>query len=204
MAEADGSSPRQVTDVENAQNPTMTADGDWILFSRQDTGEDKIGVWRVRPDGTDATLVARTRNAFVPELSPDGRFVAFNASGGTIGARPGSLRSDTVAQILRVADGSALPLSAPSAYRFRWSVEDGRTYLWAIVPTAEDISVRRFAFDPDKGVTGPGEVIVSGTATRMLESLGVARDGSALTFSQTASVRTQIIQVDGLGDLDHP
>ncbi|MCL4819642.1 MAG: serine/threonine-protein kinase [Vicinamibacteria bacterium] len=202
MADADGNSPRQVTDFENAQNPTMTGDGQWVLFTRQDSGEDKIGVWKIRPDGTEATLVARTRNAFVPEVSPDGRFVAFNASGGTAGPRPGVLRPDAVAQVLRLADGKALPLSAPTAYRFRWSVEDGRTFLWAIVPTAEDISVRRFAFDPDRGVTGPGEVVVRGSATRMLESLGVARDGSALTYSQTASVRTQIIQVDGLGDLD--
>jgi serine/threonine-protein kinase len=202
MADADGNSPRQVTDVENAQNPSMTADGEWILFARQDTTEEKIGVWKIRPDGTDATLVARTRNAFVPELSPDGRFVAFNATGGTAGPRPGVLRPDTVAQILRLADGKALPLSAPAAYRFRWSVEDGRTYLWAIVPTTEDASVRRFAFDPEKGVSGPGEVVVRASAARMLESLGVARDGSALTYSQTASVRTQIIQVDGLGDLD--
>ena len=45
IAAADGSSPRQVTNLENAQNPTMTADGDWIVFTSQGAAVDEIGIW---------------------------------------------------------------------------------------------------------------------------------------------------------------
>ncbi|MEO7973327.1 MAG: hypothetical protein ABIU84_07030, partial [Thermoanaerobaculia bacterium] len=192
IAEADGSSPRQVTDVENAQNPSMTADGAWIVYTLQDATEDRIGIWKVRPDGKDAKLVAKTRNGFVPETSPDGRFIAFDAAGGrTAGAT-----------IVPLDGGAAVRFPVPGANRFRWSSEEGKTYLWAIVPGAEDVSVRRFAFDPERGRVGAGEVIVSESLNRGPESLGVARDGSAVTFSRTASVKTQIIRIDGLDDLD--
>ncbi|MCM2268842.1 MAG: protein kinase [Thermoanaerobaculia bacterium] len=195
MAEADGSSPRQVTDVENAQNPTMTSDGAWIVYTLQDAPQEQIGIWKIRPDGRDATQVVRTLNAFIPESSPDGRFVAFNGAGGG----PASL-----AQVVRLADGAPLAAPPPTATRFRWSVEGGETYLWAIVPSADDISIRRFAFDPERGVVGPGEVVAREPFERAPESLGVARDGSAITFSRTANERTQIVRVDGLGDLDSP
>ncbi len=190
MAEADGSSPRQVTNVENAQNPTMTPDGEWIVFVRQNAGENEIGVWRIRPDGRDLTLIKRTRNAFIPDTSPDGRFVAFNGGG-----------SNAEAQIVRISDGEPVPLSVPTAFRFRWSVEGGKTYLWAIVRTPDSMTIRRFAFDPVLGVVGEGEVVVGSAQADAAESLGVARDGSALTFSRPANVKTQILRIDGLSEL---
>jgi eukaryotic-like serine/threonine-protein kinase len=191
MAEADGSSPRQVTDLENAQNPTMTADGDWIVFTRQGAAADEIGIWKIRPDGRDLTLIRKTSNAFIPETSPDGRFAAYNGSNSLNGAR-----------IVRIADGETVPMSAGGGARFRWSVEGGKTFLWAIVSTPNDTTIRRFAFDPVRGVVGEGEIVVGPELATAAESLGVAPDGSALTYSRIASVKTQIIRIDGLDELD--
>jgi Tol biopolymer transport system component len=191
MAEADGSSPRQVTDLENAQNPTMTADGDWIVFTRQGAAADEIGIWKIRPDGRDLTLIRKTSNAFIPETSPDGRFAAYNGSNSLDGAR-----------IVRIADGETVPMSAGGGARFRWSVEGGKTFLWAIVLTPSGSTIRRFAFDPVRGVVGEGEIVVGPELASAAESLGVAPDGSALTYSRVASVRTQILRIDGLSELD--
>jgi len=193
MADADGSSPRQVTDLENAQNPTMTADGDWIVFTRQGAVADEIGIWKIRPDGRDLTLIRKTSNAFIPETSPDGRFVAYNGSNNFDGAR-----------IVRTADGETVPMSAGGGARFRWSVEGGKTFLWAIVSTPNDTTIRRFPFDPVRGVGGDGEIVVGAELATAAESLGVAPDGSALTYSRVASVKTQIIRIDGLSELDRP
>jgi len=193
MAEADGSSPRQVTDIENAQNPTMTPDGDWIVFSRQGAAADEIGLWKIRPDGRDLTLVRKTTNAFVPETSPDGRFVVYNGSFAFEGA-----------EVVRLADGETVPMAAGGGSRFRWSIENGRTFLWAIVRTPDDGTIRRFAFDPVHGVVGDGEVVVGPELATAAESLGVAPDGSAISFSRIASVRTQILRIDGLSELDAP
>jgi Tol biopolymer transport system component len=193
ISEADGSSPRQVTDVENAQNPTMTADGEWIVFSLQGGGTNEIGIWKIRPDGRDLTLIRKTTNAFIPETSPDGRFAVYNGSGGGEGAR-----------IVRIADGEFVPLSASTGNRFRWSVESGKTHLWAIVRSPDDVTIRRFVFDPVSGVVGDGEIVLPASLAQDAESLGVAPDGSAFTYSRTASVKTQILRIDGLTGLDRP
>jgi Tol biopolymer transport system component len=187
IAEADGSAPRQVTDLENAQNPTMTADGAWIVFVLQDAGENRNGIWKIRPDGTDATLVA-AGGYLVPATSPDGRFVAVQ----------GSDRR----RVLRLSDGALLDTDLDNTARYRWSVESGRTYLWALALTDQGTEVRRFPFDPERGAVGPAEVVLAGAAVRAAETLGVARDGSAFTFASVANRRGQLIRIDGLEGLE--
>jgi len=46
--------------------------------------------------------------------------------------------------------------------------------------------------------------VLSGEAVRDVESLGVARDGSAVAFSSVAERRAQIVRVDGLAGLEAP
>ena len=76
--------------------------------------------------------------------------------------------------------------------------------MWAIVRTPDGATIRRFAFDPVRGVAGEGEIVVGPELASAAESLGVAPDGSALTYSRIASVKTQIIRIDGLSELDAP
>ena len=187
IAEADGSAPRQVTDLENAQNPTMTADGAWIVFVLQGAGEGRNGIWKIRPDGTDAAVVAAGAY-LVPEMSPDGRFVAAQESGRK--------------RITRLSDGTVLDTDLDNTARYRWSVESGRTFLWELAFTEKGTEIRRLPFDPGSGVLGPAEVVLAGAAVRAAETLGVARDGSAFTFASVANRRGQLIRIDGLEGLE--
>jgi len=187
IADADGGSPKQVTDLENAQNPTMTPDGEWIVFTLQDAGDEHSGLWKVRPDGSDLTLI-KAGPFLIPETSPDGRFVAYRR---------------TIAEgdrLLRVADGRQLGVSVRDTDRFRWTVEKGRTWLWAIHIAEGANTVVRFPFDPERETLGPPETVLAGDEVRAAESLGVARDGSAVAFSSFANRRAQILLVEGLGD----
>jgi len=190
IADADGSAPRQVTDLENAQNPTMTGDGEWIVFTLQDAGE-RSGIWKVRPDGRDATLIA-AGPFLIPETSPDGRFVAFRY---TLAAGD---------RLVRIADGRRLDVAIPFNDRFRWSVDAGRISLWAIRIDAAGNSIVRFPFDPGNETLGAAQTILAGDAVEDAESLGVARDGSAIAFSSFANRRAQIVRIDGLAGLDRP
>jgi Tol biopolymer transport system component len=187
IAEADGSAPRQVTDLENAQNPTMTPDGTWIVFVNQGAGEGTNGIWKIHPDGTGATLIA-AGSYLIPETSPDGRYVALRG--------PGEKR------IVRVADGVLLDENLGATDRYRWSVERGRTYLWTIGQDDKGNDIRRYPFDPDHGVVGMAEKVVTGAQVRAAESLGVAPDGSAVTFANVANRRAQLVLIDGLEGLE--
>ncbi len=75
MADTDGLNARQVSrDGFDAQNPTMTADGQWIVYSSNKPGSE--GVFRVRADRSDSTQVV-SGNLTNPEVSPSGLYVAF-------------------------------------------------------------------------------------------------------------------------------
>jgi serine/threonine protein kinase len=188
IANADGSSPRQVTDLENAQNPTMTADGEWIVFTLQAAEADESGLWKIRPDGRDATLI-RAGSQLIPDTSPDGRFVAFRA------------QSNLGRRLVRISDGEPLDVSIPYTDRHRWS-DGGGTYLWAIHVSEGHNRIVRFAFDPARETLGPEETLLEGGAVAEAESLGVARDGSAIAFSTFANRRAQLVRIDGLAGLD--
>jgi Tol biopolymer transport system component len=189
MAEADGSSPRQVTDVENAQNPTMTADGHWIVYTRQDAGDQKNGIWKVQPDGSgEARLVPGL--FFHPEVSPDGRFVAFQLPG------KGELK------IARLADGKLLSVSLPHSDRYRWSVAGGLTELWAVVSNENLGSIVRMPFDPQTERLGAPTAVFTADQDHFPESLGVAHDASAVTYSQVVNARASLLRIDGVAGLE--
>jgi len=185
IAGADGSAPRQVTDLENAQNPTMTGDGEWIVFVLQDAGA-RTGIWRVRPDGSEAALVL-AGNFLVPDVSPDGRYAAF--------VGPGQQN------LARLTDGVILETALGDTARYRWTVENGRTYLWVLGYPEEGTEIRRFPFDTASGRLGPREIVLSGETLRDAETFGVAHDGSSITFASLANRRGQLIRIDGLSGL---
>jgi Tol biopolymer transport system component len=61
------------------RQPRFSADGTWIVFSAPLRREWRI--WRVRPDGSGrAPIGTGQRSEGRPTLSPDGRFVAYDAS----------------------------------------------------------------------------------------------------------------------------
>jgi serine/threonine protein kinase/Tol biopolymer transport system component len=70
-AEGDGSGKHRITsDGVSADNPTLTPDGQWIVHASGNP--EKTGVWKVRPDGSEATHIL-AGSAHMPEVSPDGR-----------------------------------------------------------------------------------------------------------------------------------
>jgi hypothetical protein len=100
-----------------------------------------------------------------------------------------------------VADGVALELDRTATDRHRWSVEGGRTFLWALGFPGPQGDIRRYPFDPASGALGRVEVLLSGDAVGNAESLGVAHDGSAVTFATLANRRAQLIRIDGITGL---
>ncbi|MCI0541974.1 MAG: hypothetical protein L0Z50_42805, partial [Verrucomicrobiales bacterium] len=118
MANADGTNPRQVTRGGlDCENPAMTPDGAWIVYLVADAR--KNGIWKIRPDGADATQLAGSGYG-IPEISPDGRYVAYFRDASA------ELR---VLRVLSVETGNAVPFeirlpiqkeSVSALGRLRW------------------------------------------------------------------------------------
>ncbi len=95
MAEADGSGAKQVSnDGIDAENPTATRDGQWIVYDSRNP--EKLGRWRIHPDGSGASRIMEGPCP-VPEVSPDGQYMI--CGGGPAG------------RAVRMADGRELPLA---------------------------------------------------------------------------------------------
>ena len=121
MADVDGTGARQVTqDGFDAENPTMSADGAWIAYSTANPAA--LGIWKIRPDGTEATHLLKGSYQ-LHELAP---------KTGWIAAISGQAASPThPVKIIRLEDGSAIgeiviPGRGANVGRSRW-MSDGRT-----------------------------------------------------------------------------
>src|ERR1044072_9471887 len=74
-AEADGARPRQLSSHGHlAEHPTASKDGAWRVYNSRQPKQP--GVWRMRPDGSDARLLV-PGNTRLPEVSPDSKYVLY-------------------------------------------------------------------------------------------------------------------------------
>jgi Tol biopolymer transport system component len=179
-ADVDGSGPRQVTDgYGNAENPTLTPDGQWVVYSSGTP--QKAGLWKIHPDGTGAVQLVKGRVS-LPDVSPDGRHVLYRVFSGKYPAR---------LKVVRVEDGQAVPFEIAVDARRRTTVTLGRAR-W--VPDGKAIA---FVGQDESGASGvyaqdfaPGQDTAA--SRRKLagfdpdvaaESFGLAPDGSRLVLA---------------------
>jgi Tol biopolymer transport system component len=172
----DGSGMRQVSyDGVDAENATATPDGEWIVYVSGNP--ERRGLWKVRPDGSDAILLVPSSSA-LPEVSPDGQYVSYMMTT--------SSGLNTI-QVARLEDGEVLPfrIRLPGASwgngRSRW-MPDGRAiaFTWTI-GSVSGIFVQDFVPGEDTSSTrrplvllGPGE---------MAESFAISPDGKRIAVA---------------------
>jgi Tol biopolymer transport system component len=180
LAEADGRNARQLSrDGFDAENPTMTRDG-WVIYSAN-FGQNQ-GIWKIRPDGTQATKVIGGINAH-PELSPDGQYVLYHTE--AIGS--GSVHVARLADGKQVISPIALPpagrlLSIISLGRGRWR-PDGRAILFVGADANGKSAIIEQAFRPGEDTTPTRRVLKGSEESLSIESFGVSPDGKHVTIS---------------------
>jgi eukaryotic-like serine/threonine-protein kinase len=183
-SEADGTGALQLSkDGVDAENPMATPDGKWILYASANPAS--RGIVRMRPDGSERTVLI-PGNMILPELSPDGRYVAF------VDERLGNEKP--VLRVSRVADGAptafaaALPPSIPrqtiDVGRCRW-FPDGRSLAFiGQSPSPEGgtgVFVQTFA--PGTDTNGSRRWLVPLDPEYAAESLAISHDGTRLTVA---------------------
>jgi Tol biopolymer transport system component len=199
-AEADGTGARQVThDSGDDENPVATPDGQWILYAS--SSPRSHGIVRIRRDGSQATLFV-AGNVLLPEVSPDGRYVAFVAD---LGAERAALR------VARLPDGGMVPfeialppwLAAHSIDlgRCRW-LPDGHAlaFIGQELDGTYGVYVQDFA---PGGTRTPRRRLVPFETDRAAESFGISRDGSHVTVAYWDQ-SSNLMMADKVPGIDRP
>jgi eukaryotic-like serine/threonine-protein kinase len=187
VADADGHNPRQLTHGASAENPTVTADGQWVIYSSGRLG--MAGVCRIRLDGTEDHLVTASAKGH-PDVSPDGRHVVF---------RTQSINGVTTLRVAEVESGAVLPADArieAAGHRIdpwiilgraRW-LPDGRGVAFIALTEAGHVGLVAQDFDPRRGLVGRRRTLLEGLPDLPPESFGVAADGRlAVSFIRRSS-----------------
>ena len=169
-ADADGVGPRQVShDGYEADNPNPSPDG-WVYYVSGNPNQQ--GIWKVRMDGAGATRVLGGKCIY-PDLSPDGRFLAFRRGHGT--------------EVLETADGkifSAVPDEGTSPTR--WTA-DGRSLIFALLSpmrkAGEAHGLWREDFSPGQDLRATRQRIESVDASLDVETWVASPDGKRIVAS---------------------
>jgi Tol biopolymer transport system component len=192
---ADGTGARQLTnDGLDAENPTATPDGRLIVYNSSNPAHS--GLWTIRPDGSDATrLVPGVWST--PEVSPDGRWVAFRSQ-----SEPRTVR------VASLADGKVLPQAAVlpganAAGRPRW-LPGGRRLAFTGTDASGAIGVFAQDFDPGRDTTATRAALSTFDRDLPIESFGISPDGTRIVYAAGEDVSTLLLAEGVPGILPPP
>ena len=184
MAERDGSSPRQIShDGSDAENPSATPGG-WVVYASSQPAHP--GLWKVRPDGSEATLVVPGTVAW-PDLSPDGKYVLYHAQSGTI---------ESTIYVARLSDGAPADFKAFGG-RARFAA-DGHSIIYI---DNKRQSVVRQEFPSPAGA--PVKVLVPASPDMIIETFHITPDGRRVVVTYQQPTRSLVI-ADGVPDIVPP
>lgn len=198
-ANADGSEAIQLSkDGIDAENPTATRDG-WVVYNS--FHPQNGGIWKVRLDGTQATQIVKERSA-LPEVSPDGQYVAYLSQSRTANAE---------IRVARVADGKDMGISiAPPVLRrtaailgrVRW-MPDGKALAF-LAQNADGVNgIFTQDFIPNTDTTATRKPFGGFDRERAAESFGIAPDGKAMTIAGWEQLFS-LFSVEGLPTVIKP
>ena len=196
-ANADGSEARQVsTDGIDAENPSATPDGQWVVYNS--FNGDKSGIFKVHRDGSGTTRLIAGRTA-VPELSPDGQYVAYLADART---------ADAGIRVARLADGKdtgyfircpATRRTTAIIGRMRW-MPDGKALAFLAQDENGVNGVFVQDFEPGKDTIATRRQLGGFDRERATESFGIARDGKSLTVAGWEQLFS-LFSIEGVSDV---
>jgi Tol biopolymer transport system component len=181
IADKDGSGARQVThDGMDAENPTATADGKWIVYNQ--SFPQKVGLWKIHPDGSGATRLV-TGMTVLPDVSRDGQYVTFRTN----------LRIDQFdVRVARVSNGALTEFHvrlpsfqasiANSSGRTRW-MPDGKVIAFIGQDDKGNYGIYFQDFDPSRDTSATRRPAAGFEPGASSESFGISPDGKMMTVA---------------------
>ncbi len=198
-ASADGTGARQLTqDGVDAENPTQTADGASVVYASGNPA--RAGVWRINSEGKNETQLAKG-DYFLPEVSPDGRYVSYVATDAVRNRGRVSVAEVTTGKVVWTTDVPFLgfqPVVQPG--RTRW-MPDGRTLVLVAMDDSNRGVLSAQDFRPGEDTTASRRVLVSTDPNSDIESFGISPDGRRVAVSRIEETRSLKL-AEGVPGLD--
>jgi hypothetical protein len=139
-------------------------------------------MWKVHPDGTGAELILKGADMFLPEVSPDGRFVSYGSRLPLDALHVEALAGGSKNAFLTPLSGFLSTLVTPG--RSRW-MPDGRHLIFTDMNAAGQSGVFIQDFVPGQDTRATRKALAGFDPDRETESLGLYRDGSKLVLSES-------------------
>ena len=205
MANSDGTNSRRITsDGLDAENPTMTPDQQWIVYTSYNPK--KLGVWKIHPDGSGATQLF-TGLTQQPEVSPDGKHVAFTwykQSGGeeTTYIRVINIETgDPVPFELKVEQGAKGPSTlSGSAGRCRW-MPNGKSLAYIDSNERGDLGIFVQDFIPRSDTFGTRRAIAGFDPDKRTETFDVSPDGTSIMLAEV-EILSSLVRVENVPGME--
>jgi Tol biopolymer transport system component len=163
----------------DAENPGTTPDGEWVVY--MSSNPNKVGMWKVRVDGTDVTRLY-DGSAFIPEFSPDGKHVVFNVTVGPFTNR--MMIMDVVSGEVSIFGDLTRTTNYVSGAdgRARWFA-DGKSIAF-VGASGDEIGVWVQDFIPGRDTTGTRRKLTGFESEWFVESFDLSPDNERIVLSR--------------------
>ena len=176
----------------------MTPDGEWIVYSSSNPSG--RGIWKVRPDGSDATHLLEG-SVVLPETSPDGRYALYvSVSGSGLSSR---------IRVTTIESGESVPfeinieslIPVNNLGRARW-MPDGRGIAYLGTDDRSNLGIFLQDFLPGSDTSASRRQLAGFDPDYPTESFGITRDGSEIVLSNLSSQSALVLaeEIDGIDD----
>jgi Tol biopolymer transport system component len=138
VVDANGGSPRRLTDVTHGNIPSWSRDGKWIYFSTKTTGGNEI--WKIPCAGGKAVQVTRNGGLIAFE-APDGRAIFYMKSDQDSKLWRSAVDGSGETEVLDGADSRGFVVTADRVYYFRQERNGSFAIRRYVLATHEDSQI---------------------------------------------------------------
>jgi Tol biopolymer transport system component len=186
--------------------PTFTPDGQHIVFPICCPGRAGQSLWMIDVDGTGLTQVTKERRGWgegSPQVSPDGKRVAFNRCGDPCQVATASIKTGNIRQLThKRKSASEHPNWSPNSNKIVFHIHYSSGSGDIAIMNADGSHVKRLSSNGPRGRTGSYDPCFSPDGTTVLFDRYPLPKGSELfSVSRTGGESTRVTRTASEGEL---